>query len=300
MPSSQDKLIAQIFESMQNSIDELEKSIPSIEKAILNELTIEISKLETVNGNIKTSVNNLKQIQKVKNSLNNIILNDSYKKDVNTYLDSFNQTKSLLDDYFATIVSDFNGKSELFKAILVNSVDITTESLLGAGVSNDIINPISDYLSKSVTSGSNITELIADLTLKITGDKDNLGYLLKNVKQIATDSLNQYSANYIQTVSNDLGLVWFKYLGSNRTTSRCFCIEREGNYYHLSEVRKWGETPSLWNSCKTKLHKGGGMIVGTNANTIFTYRGGWQCNHQILPVSEKNVPKVDINRIKKP
>ena len=294
---NQDKLIASIFESMQNSIDELEKSIPSIEKAIFDNLTIEMSKLETVNGNIKTSVNNLKQVQKVKNSLNNIILNDDYKKDVETYLDSFNQTKSLLDDYFATIVSDFNGKGELFKAILTNSVDITTESLLGAGVSNDIINPISDYLSKSVTSGSNITELIADLKVKIIGDSDNLGYLLKNVKQIATDSLNQYSANYIQTVSNDLGLVWFKYLGSNRKTSRCFCIEREGNYYHLSEVRKWGETPSLWHSCKTKSHKGGGRIDGTNANTIFTYRGGWQCNHQILPVSEKNVPKNVLNRI---
>lgn len=296
---TQDKLIATIFESMQNSIDELEKSIPSIEKAIFDNLTIEMSKLETVNGNIKTSINNLKQVQKIKNSLNNIILNDNYKQDVNSYLGSFEQTKNLLDDYFTTVVSDFNGKGELFKAILTNSVNVTTESLLGAGVSNDIINPISDYISKSVTSGSNITELIADLKVKIIGDSENLGYLLKNVKQIATDSLNQYSANYIQTVSNDLGLTWFKYLGGNRRTSRCFCIEREGNYYHLSEVQKWGETPSLWNSCKTKIHKGGGMIAGTNKSTIFTYRGGWQCNHQIIPVSELVVPKKDLIRINK-
>ena len=78
-------------------------------------------------------------------------------------LNSFEETKTLIDSYFSTIVSDFNGKGELFKAILNNSVSITTESLLGAGVSNDIINPISDYLSKSVTSGSNLTELIQDL-----------------------------------------------------------------------------------------------------------------------------------------
>jgi len=121
---NQDELISQIFDSMQNSIDELEKSIPSIEKAMFNELTIEMSKLETVNGNIKTSVNNLKQIQKVKNKLNAIILSDDYKQDVNTYLSSFEQTKGLLDDYFTTIVSDFNGKGELFKAIL-NNLDIT-------------------------------------------------------------------------------------------------------------------------------------------------------------------------------
>lgn len=296
MPSKQDDLISQIFDSMQNSIDSLEKSIPSIDKAIFDELTIELSKLETVNGNIKTSVNNLKQIQKVKNKLNAIILNDDYKQDVNTYLNSFDDTKGLIDNYFSTIVSDFNGKGELFKAILNNSVSITAESLLGAGISNDIINPISDYLSKSVTSGSNLTELIQDLKVKIIGDKDNLGYLMKNVKQIATDSLNQYSANYIKTVSDDLGLKWYKYQGGRKTSSRCFCLERVDKYFHITEVEYWGETPSLWNICKTKMHKGGGMIAGTNKTTIFTYRGGWQCNHQIIPVSEKIVPKKDLDR----
>jgi hypothetical protein len=297
MPSNQDKLIAKIFASMQYSIDSLEESIPSIEKAIFDELAIELNKLEVVNGNIKTSVSNLKQIQKVKNRLNNIILNDDYKSDVNSYLNSFDDTKTLLDSYFSTIVSDFNGKGELFKAILTNSVSVTSESLLGSGVSADIISPITDYLSKSVTSGANIKEFIADLKLKIVGDPETLGYLNKHVKQIATDSLNQYSANYIQTVSNDLGLVWFLYQGGLRSSSRCFCIERTGNYYHLSEVQKWGETPSLWFSCKTKTHKGGGMIAGTNSSNIFTYRGGWQCNHQILPVSEKMVPKKDLDRI---
>jgi hypothetical protein len=294
---NQDELISQIFDSMQNSIDSVEKSIPSIEKAIFDELSVEVSKLETVNGNIKTSVSNLKQVQKVKSKLNSIILNDDYKQDVSTYLNSFSDTKTLIDSYFSTIVSDFNGKSELFKAILSNSVDVTTESLLGAGVSNDIITPISDYLSKSVTSGSNLTELIQNLKIKIIGDSENLGYLMKNVKQIATDSLNQYSANYIKTVSDDLGLKWFKYQGGKKSSSRCFCLERVDKYWHLSEVEHWGNTPSLWNTCKTKLHKGGGRINGTDASTIFTYRGGWQCNHQIIPVSERNVPKKDLNRI---
>ncbi len=119
---------------------------------------------------------------------------------------------------------------------------------------------------------------------------------MKNVKQIATDSLNQYSANYIKTVSDDLGLKWYKYQGGRKTSSRCFCLERVDKYFHVSEVEHWGETPSLWNSCKTKLHKGGGMIAGTNKTTIFTYRGGWQCNHQIMPVSEKIVPKKDLDR----
>ncbi len=296
MPSNQDNLISQIFDSMQNSIDSVEKSIPSIEKAIFDELSVEVSKLETVNGNIKTSVSNLKQVQKVKSKLNSIILNDNYKQDVNTYLNSFNDTKTLIDSYFSTIVSDFNGKSELFKAILSNSVEVTTESLLGAGVSNDIITPISDYLSKSVTSGSNLTELIQNLKIKIIGDSENLGYLMKNVKQIATDSLNQYSANYIKTVSDDLGLKWFKYQGGKKSSSRCFCLERVDKYWYISEVQHWGETPSLWNTCKTKLHKGGGRINGTDATTIFTYRGGWQCNHQIIPVSERNVPKKDLDR----
>jgi hypothetical protein len=73
-------------------------------------------------------------------------------------------------------------------------------------------------------------------------------------------------------------------------------LERVDKYFHVTEIEYWGETPSLWNTCKTKLHKGGGMIAGTNKTTIFTYRGGWQCNHQIIPVSEKIVPKDVIKR----
>jgi hypothetical protein len=299
MPKNE-SLIKAIFDNIQSSIDKLEKSIPKIQDSILKELVVEVSKLDSTNGNIKTSVANLKLIQKIKGKLKDVILNDSYIKDVNDYLKEFDNTKVLIDSYFSTIISDFSGSSVLYNEILNNSVSVTTESLLGAGVSNDIITPISDYLSKAVTSGSNLTELIEDLTLKIKGDADNLGYLLKNVSQIATDSLNQYSANYMATISNDLNLKWYKYQGGEKKSSRCFCIERVGKYFHIDEVKHWGNTPSLWNSCKTKLHKGGGRIDGTNANTIFIYRGGWQCNHQLIPVSESIVPKVDINRIKKP
>jgi len=298
--TTQDEIIKSIIDSMQSSVDTLEKGIPKVQESILKELVIEVSKLDTTNGNIKTSVSNLKLIQKIKSKLNNVILNDSYINDVNDYLKEFDNTKVLIDSYFSTIISDFNGSSALYNEILSNSVSVTTESLLGAGVSNDIITPISDYLSKAVTSGSNLTELIQDLTLKIKGDADNLGYLLKNVSQIATDSLNQYSANYMATISNDLNLKWYKYQGGEKKSSRCFCIERAGKYFHIDEVKHWGNTPSLWNTCKTKIHKGGGRIDGTNANTIFIYRGGWQCNHQLIPVSESIVPKSDINRIKKP
>ena len=292
-----DKTLQDLHKLLDESVTKLESSIPKIQDKVFDKLVLELSKLETDSlGNIKPNVSNLKSLQNIKGSLSDIILNPEYVKNVGTFISTFDKSKDLIDSYFFELVDTFDNKKALFNEILTNSVGITEESLLGAGITNDIVNPIKDYLSKSVTQGQNLTELIEELSIKIKGDETNLGYIQKNVKQIATDSINQYSANYTEAISDDLDFEYFIYSGANKTTSRCFCLEREGKYFHKKEIEYWGETASLWNNCKTKKHKGGGRIQGTNKKTIFTYRGGYQCNHLIMPVSEVVVPKDVIER----
>ena len=292
-----EEILKQLHDLLDKSVTNLENSIPEVEKSVFDKLVLELSKLETdVNGNIKPNVSNLKYLQKIKGSINDLVLNSEYIKNVGTFISSFDKSKDLIDSYFVSLVDKFDNKKALFNEILSNSVAVTEESLLGAGITNDIITPITDYLSKSVTQGQNLTELIDELAIKIKGDKTNLGYIQKNVKQIATDSINQYSANYTQAISDDLNFKYYLYSGANKKTSRCFCLEREGKYFSKKEVEYWGETPSLWNSCKTKLHKGGGRIPSTDKKSIFTYRGAYQCNHLIMPVSELVVPKDVIER----
>ena len=125
------------------------------------------------------------------------------------------------------------------------------------------------------------------------------GKLVRYTKQIVTDSLNQFSANYNATLTDDLGLVWYKYDGSLKDTSRPFCdalIAAKKScmpYIHVSQLEEivsgniCGEQVPIYD--KTGLPQG--MIAGTNASNFRVNRGGYNCNHQLYPVSAAVVPK---------
>jgi len=129
-----------------------------------------------------------------------------------------------------------------------------------------------------------VNDLKNQLKLNILGNENVSGKALSYVTQQANDLMFQYSANYQKIISDDLDFDLFLYQGAKQTTSRCFCIERAGKKFTKKEIEKWGETPSLWTSCKTKKYKGGGMIPTTNKESIFIYRGGYNCKHLILPI----------------
>jgi hypothetical protein len=53
------------------------------------------------------------------------------------------------------------------------------------------------------------------------------GQLVKYTKQIANDSLNQFSGAYTQLISADLGFEWFRYSGAKHRKQRgpfCFSM----------------------------------------------------------------------------
>jgi hypothetical protein len=132
----------------------------------------------------------------------------------------------------------------------------------------------------------------------LTTTKAGDGALERYAKQITTDALNQYSAQYLQVVSNDLGLQWYRYTGAEIETSRPFCKAcLDKQYIHQSEIPDLlaGKFPEFKKeggeiNSKTKLPQG--MIAGTNPENFHIYRGGWNCGHQLVPVSEDRVPEI--------
>ncbi len=101
------------------------------------------------------------------------------------------------------------------------------------------------------------------------------------------------------TLTDDLGLEWYKYDGSLKDTSRPFCdalIAAKKScmpYIHKSQLEEivsgniCGEQVPIYD--KTGLPQG--MIAGTNASNFRINRGGYNCNHQLYPVSAAVVPK---------
>ncbi len=102
-------------------------------------------------------------------------------------------------------------------------------------------------------------------------------------------------------MTDDLGLEWFEYVGSNIETTREFCEHlTEKRYVHKSEIKTILKGDIDGHQCeiyeKTGLPKG--MIEGTTEQNFQVNCGGWNCRHQLVPVAKEAVPKVLRDKIK--
>ncbi len=271
-----------IIDDLQVQIDQIAKKLndssSKIQHNIYDDIIVEISKLDQASGDIKTSIANLKRIQTIKDNINNIVLSPEYKDDVNTFLSGFDTLEATMDNYF-TAISDEFGTGKVIDQIKTHFIEVTGNSLTEAGIDANVIAPIENMLNQYVTTGASYKDLVEQMRLLTLGNPEKLGKLSSYVKQITTDSLNQYSANYMKAISNDLGLEFYFYSGNVKDTSREFCDQRHGKYFHKREVENWASLN--WT----------GKISGTNSSNIFIYRGGYHCRHQLIPVHWSSVPK---------
>lgn len=288
--------VKELDQTINSSISKI-SNVESAEKAIFEELKISLAALEKYqNGTIKGNQKNFKTILNINKKLNSIILNESYTKSLNEFYKSFADVKKLNNQYFTSFVETI-GESQTLAFVQETAIQLTKETLQGAGI-NTITNQISKIINNSILGNTTYKDLISELENVVLSGPSGQGLLSKHINQVANDALYQYSRNYNEVLSNDLGIEWYLYEGNEKTTTRYFCSQRVGRYFHKSEIEEWGKKPSLWNSQNTKF-KGGGRIPSTNGTNIFTYLGGYSCRHILIPVSDAVVLGRDLKRIQK-
>src|SRR5690606_11463950 len=103
--------------------------------------------------------------------------------------------------------------------------------------------------------------------------------LLRYARQVSSDAITQFNANYINLISDDLGLKHYYYKGTKVDDSRSLCRDLAGKYFKEEDLRSiiQRRSASGW----------GGMIPGTNWATFPRYRGGYNCRHYLIPVSKE-------------
>jgi hypothetical protein len=296
-----------ILEKINDSISNMNKRIPSIQKDIYDSLQEDLRKLELQNGQIKATVKNLSLINSIKNKLNRIILTPEYKAEVKDFARSFNEITSLQNEYWKGIDNLFKPKA-LLQAIKEQAIGHTVAKLTESGIGANIAEPIADILRTNITTGGSYKDLTKQLRENLL-NTETPGTMEKYVGQITTDAVNQYSNQYTQIVSNDLGYEWFKYDNTDILTTRPFCdAMTDRPYFHISEVpallradgltylnKKTGKREPVSIYEKTGLPSG--MIPGTDASNFFVRRGGYRCGHSIRPVNERQVPEADKDRV---
>lgn len=297
-----------ILKKINDSIYNMNKRIPAIQKDIYDSLQEDLMKLDLQDGRIKTTVKNLSLINSIKNKLNRLILTDEYKAEVKEFAKSFNEITGLQNQYWRGIESSFKAKP-LLQAIKEQAVSDTVSKLTEAGIGANIAEPIADILRTNITTGGSYKDLTKQLRESLVNTQTP-GTLEKYVGQITTDAVNQYSAQYTQVVASDLGYQWFKYDNTDINSTRPWCdAMTDQPYFHISQIpklikgegltyfnKKSGEREPVPIYDKTGLPTG--MIPGTDASNIFVRRGGYNCGHQIRPVNEKQVPADIVAKVK--
>jgi hypothetical protein len=287
-----------ILKSVDKAIEKFNSKIPAAQKRMYEGITDELKRLDTNNGKIKTTVANLKIIQAIKNKLTRLIITPEYLKDVKEFVSQFNVITKLQNEYWQSVEEKFTPRV-LLKEIRKQAISDTVKGLTSSGIGGAISDQIATILRTNITTGGSYAQLTEQLREKVLNTKTD-GALAKYAKQITTDSLNQYSAQYTQTVSSDLGYEWFAYAGSDIVTTRPFCdAMTDLRYFHITEIPRLLKADDLYymkDGKKTKVpiydktELPHGMIPGTNAANFQINRGGYNCGHQIRPVSERLVP----------
>jgi hypothetical protein len=288
-----------IIKHMEDSVNDFQKGIPEIEKAIYEDLLGQVKDLQVQGGKILSSVQNLKLINSIANKLDRLLITNGYKDSVKEFLTSFNIVETLQKQYFA----DFNLKfkpSKTLPIIKEMAIDTTLNDLLGQGLQVNIVDSIKSILQDNVTSGGSYASLNNQLRASITGTDQTDGILQRYSRTITTDSINQYSAQYHEALAMDLNMNWGRYVGSNLTTTREFCeYLTKKEWVHKSELPTIIEGVIDGHECKLSKTTGLplGMKEGTNADNFKVRRGGWNCGHQFFWVPDVVVPEAVKARI---
>jgi hypothetical protein len=293
---SQQEYIEALHGLIDGSVEKFNTNIPEIQKQIAMKISLLIKDLDIDNqGNIVNNIKNVKIMGKVKAEVTAIVLNPDMKGNTGEFLAKFNDVSKLQNEYFKSINKSFT-PTEILDEIRKQSITSTAESLSEMGLNANVIQPIVDMLQQNITTGGSWQELNKMLQDSILSNEKGLGTLERYTTTLTNDSLNQFSAQYTQTIASSLNYKWFIYTGSLIRTSRAFCEALKAKkYVHISElpqivVGNFDEFDKEGNmNPKTGLPKG--MVDGTNAKNFYIYRGGYNCGHQLTPTDEVNIPQ---------
>lgn len=154
--------------------------------------------------------------------------------------------------------------------------------LRGAGLADRFIKPATFLLRQQVAGGANISglrDLIQSWDSKSIPPDVSMAGQIDNLQtyatQLARDSAYQYNGVINDTIKDKFDLTEFIYAGGLKKSSRPFCRHLVG----LDRPIKYDEVEPLLKKYPE------GIIPGTNAENFTVYRGGYNCEHLVMPIN---------------
>ncbi len=290
-----DDLIKEKIKRLDKIGDSFALKSAEIQKTILKKA---LNKLENItrdkSGNIIASSKNLNTIQSVLDTVDEVLNEGEYQSLVKGLLSEMDK-QAVLNDKILKQQFGETFKTEFADAVL-SKIKTATELNLTQVSTAQITNGLSQYLNTIVSDGANYKDVYNYIQDYLIGAEDKEGALVRYTRQIANDSFAVSDRTRVTTISENLGIQFYRFQGGIIDTTRCFCEERNGLIFHVSEIMAWGDgditAGDLSSNCG---YPWAGMNTGTNSGNIFSLLGGYNCLHTLIPVSEIDVP-VDVLR----
>lgn len=231
---------------------------------------------QQANGSFKFDIENLDSIDKVEEIIEKVLKDEGYYENIKAY-------RKVFDEKLKEVVNQYkafgNATTKDLAAFNKVAFDNFYNNLAVNFTETNLKQPIKDALLQHIAGGGKYSEFkntVKDLmtTRKIEG----------NVDIVAREYLTQYKRAQGQILATKYNVKYFRYKGSEIPTTRCFCEQRVGNIYTKEEIEGWSSLE--WK----------GKIKGTNKSNIFQLAGGYNCIHDIFPVSEKSALAYGLNK----
>lgn len=237
-------------------------------------------------GYIKQNAGNRAILRSAQNQFDKTIQNSVYQSALESHLSVIPVIDDLNTTYFESISSAFKPNRVFIQQLQNQTIESVNQLVLQDGLAAQVKIPLNQILSQNVNTGGSFSGMLEQVRTFTKGNADLDGRLLSYSRGIVRDALFQYARAYQNSVTADLKLNWFRYVGGLIDTSRPFCRERNGHFYTQKEIESWA---SLEWAGKNPL---------TTESSIFVVVAGFNCVHQLIPVSEIIVPAEDLERAK--
>lgn len=258
-------------------------SMERIQKSKFDDIVQLLDMLDYSGGNLVVSEANLLRVEALVDEIKGVLTGSEFEKAVGQLMNEFDEQAVLNYAYFESIDDAF-AIPQISTAIVKQRQAGTIASLLDS-TNQYLSNPTREALSASIQSGASRQELIDTLRFLVQGNEDIDGRLLRSTRLVVSDAFALSDAAVSESIAENLGLEWYLYTGGLIDTTRPFCKARNGKFFHKTEIESWASL--TWN----------GKMPDTTEKTIFLTRGGYNCQHSLLPVSESVVPQSDVQRV---
>ena len=248
-------------------------------------------------GNIRQTEDNIRRIGLITEELNKVLAGGEYKDAVQSFLSSIDEGVQLTDDIAKKIDSNFQ-PDNVQKQLLAISKQNAINAFFGSGLRDNVTVPFLEQLTANVAARAPLNQAVKALQGVIEGTETTDGRLLANVRTTANTAQAIADRSYSAAVNEELGIEYFQYLGGEIPTTRPFCEHREGAIFHRKEIEAWGDGKNSAGINDISNGTWAGRIDGTDSRSIFTFVGGWNCRHFLVPVIKQKVPASVVARAK--